>query len=62
MKKMIMIALVLVASASLFTASAASKKKNVKKAATLVELKSSADSERMSVPMKMRYRTRGCAV
>ena len=34
---------VLVAGASLFTASAASKKK-VKKAATLVELKSSADS------------------
>ncbi len=38
-----MTALVLVAGASLFTASAASKKK-VKKAATLVELKSSADS------------------
>ena len=43
MKKILMTALVLVASASLFTASAASKKK-VKKAATLVELKSSADS------------------
>ena len=43
MKKMLMTALVLVAGASLFTASAASKKK-VKKAATLVELKSSADS------------------
>ena len=38
-----MTALVLVAGASLFTASAASKKK-VKKAATLVDLKSSADS------------------
>ena len=43
MKKILMTALVLVAGASLFTASAASKKK-VKKAATLVELKSSADS------------------
>ena len=46
MKKMIMIALVLVASASLFTVGAANKKdKNKdKKAVALVELKTSADS------------------
>ena len=43
MKKYLMTALVLVASASLFTASAASKKKNVKKV-TPVVLASEGDS------------------